>query len=456
MFLKATQFDNFIGYNTYLTVCWPAALQDAMLFDATLAVSKSAWCLSQQTKPLDDQFVLRHRGAAISKLRQRLSEGPQAVNESILFTMDYMINVAYMTNDYPAFDIHLSAFRRITDGYTFSNFAEAIRGMISHRLRSWEALDEYRKGVDPVRQTLRSRQHGYPHQPTYFYGSPSWHQTRMLAKAAPGFVELVHSGSICFELAEASVKVGQLLSSLSTHSSGPVTTGHIMDLLTEILLLEPLSELESCINYTLLALCFYGKHGLEATSRSAITSSEIHLLGGDIQDDDGRKRVIDQLDVIAKAYLNKRIDSHLLPQLNRPSMNWCSLVLGSIALSFDHEAESEHRNDFVPQRLKGKGHIILLTAAPQVVQIQDATWDVLQADGYFDQFLGTPDLFALMRRCWEATIERQRRWEENGWLQVGAPMTDAQNHGSRSVDVEYMVLREARDSLPKIEAEITA
>jgi hypothetical protein len=83
-----------MGYNTQLDLCWPIALQDDMLFDATMAVSRAAWLLAQGRDPSEDEFMLHHRGLAMTSLRQQLSGTKLERNEALLFTIGRMINIA--------------------------------------------------------------------------------------------------------------------------------------------------------------------------------------------------------------------------------------------------------------------------------------------------------------------------------------------------------------------------
>ncbi len=166
--------------NTYLALCWPIALQDDMFFDVTMACSRAAWCLAQRTLPESDHFHLQHRGMAMLKLRQRLSR----VKENILFTMDYMLNISYMTKGDAAFKIHLTAFKNVANSYLSARKAnDEITGVVSHRLRSWEALDGYRNGVDVFRQRLQNDTSQAVVRLTHIYDVLSWQQCQMLAGA---------------------------------------------------------------------------------------------------------------------------------------------------------------------------------------------------------------------------------------------------------------------------------
>jgi hypothetical protein len=64
------------------------------LFDATVAVSRTAWVLAQGKDPAEDQFMLYHRGLAMSSLRQKLSSARFGCTEAVLFTIGRMISIA--------------------------------------------------------------------------------------------------------------------------------------------------------------------------------------------------------------------------------------------------------------------------------------------------------------------------------------------------------------------------
>lgn len=83
-----------MGYNTQLDLCWPLALQDNMLFDATVAVSRVALVLSQGRLPSEDHLVLYHRGLALTGLRLRLSLERSIPLEAIIFTIGRMLSIA--------------------------------------------------------------------------------------------------------------------------------------------------------------------------------------------------------------------------------------------------------------------------------------------------------------------------------------------------------------------------
>ena len=99
---KAGNFDDLMGYNTHLDLCWPLALQDEMLFDATIAVSRRPWVLAHGKVPSEDQVMLYDRGLAMTQLRQRLSSAGPVCKEAVIYTVGRMISIAVSSSDYLA------------------------------------------------------------------------------------------------------------------------------------------------------------------------------------------------------------------------------------------------------------------------------------------------------------------------------------------------------------------
>lgn len=87
-------FDSCMGYNTQLDLCWPIAMQDEMLFDATIAVSRSAWLVSHGYHAANDSFMLYHRGLALSKLQQRVNFITPFAEVEVIFTIGRMLSIA--------------------------------------------------------------------------------------------------------------------------------------------------------------------------------------------------------------------------------------------------------------------------------------------------------------------------------------------------------------------------
>jgi hypothetical protein len=179
--LKAGTFDSNLGLNTYINLCWPVTLQDEMLFDATIAASRVAWCLHQNLGASDDTFMLYHRGMAMTRLRQCISAStPNAVTTEVLFTIGRMLSIAYMADERDSFDFHLRAFQRLTRWYMPKGPTTEIDRVIEHRLRSWEALQDYRSAV-----VERSRSHTLPAE-----------LQQRVSIVPEGLRELVMSGSL--------------------------------------------------------------------------------------------------------------------------------------------------------------------------------------------------------------------------------------------------------------------
>ena len=130
--LKATHIDTALDYNTYLRFYWPIAQQDDMFLNATLAVGRGAWCLARRLPPEHDRFVLSQGGSAMAKLRHRISAGE--FDASIVFAMDFMMNIAYLTSDHAAFTIHWDAFKRVAQSFMATRpEQDEVSTVVAHR-----------------------------------------------------------------------------------------------------------------------------------------------------------------------------------------------------------------------------------------------------------------------------------------------------------------------------------
>jgi len=86
------------GKNTLVTLVLPLALQNAMLFEATIAMTRAAWVIRRGSEPFNDKMLLRHRGYAMRKLRDNLSGADQRVSTSVLLTMSTLLTMNVSTN----------------------------------------------------------------------------------------------------------------------------------------------------------------------------------------------------------------------------------------------------------------------------------------------------------------------------------------------------------------------
>ena len=76
-----------------MTVVLPLAMQNSMLFEATIAMTRAAWVLRRGFEPFADKMLLRHRGAAMLELRNALVESGRARSDLILLTMSTLLTL---------------------------------------------------------------------------------------------------------------------------------------------------------------------------------------------------------------------------------------------------------------------------------------------------------------------------------------------------------------------------
>ncbi|KIW15287.1 hypothetical protein PV08_05332 [Exophiala spinifera] len=477
--MAITHFDTLIGYvekrlrvmrplgftnevdssNTYLSLYWPVALQDDMLFSATMACTRAAWCLSQGLLPETDRLHLQCRGLAMSKLRLRLS-GVSPINvETFLFTVDYMLSVSYMWKDDEALDIHLAAFRNLAQRYLSTNDTSTVMSsVVAHRMKSWQALDNYRKQTDVFRQRLEAQSPDTGTQLTRIHDTLSLRQLDILASSPPALRQLTDLGLLSIELLDVVLQVQNLMDNVCDKSEGHAIAS-VTKQLKGALLAEHLTDIDMQIGYALVGLCHYLDPDFTSTTTFRSSGFQYPI--------SNRPNSHQDLDTVAQTYINRKLTRCLhVSNIARSCALWSSTLLGSILLEVGLSIDISKplsSGTLAEHGLKSKGHIILAATARSLtfesVAVLSEHWAApLQTqwpppepdfDQLGQQFLGTRDLSEMWRRCWRDTIRRQQEWKEQGQLRVGNPVGPDDDEGKMaSIETEYMVLMEARESFP--------
>lgn len=193
----------------------------------------------------------------------------------------------------------------------------------------------------------------------------------------------------------------------------------------------------------------------------------------------------------AKTFINKKLVGFTDSDEEKMTLTWSALVLGSLLLQQPDN------------RLRTKGHIIHLNLSLNLgLGLTGSTsregddgmhgWTVIESLlGGTDKMgsLWHPTLVAQWECDWQGSMRRQRRWEQQGVWLIGVPKKSSRGRSGKSrgtspvertsgstspategdvnagipplmtpdenyddVDIiEYLVLREARDSLPMVE-----
>ena len=138
---KRGDVDVDLGLNTQIDLYWPVALQDEMLFEATLAVSRVGYCLKQHESPNIDQFALKHKGRALALLRNQMTSMAVVPTEAIIFTVSRMLAISYMTMDNAAFQYHFTAFQQLAQNYKLDESRRVVvERVMAHRLKRYARI----------------------------------------------------------------------------------------------------------------------------------------------------------------------------------------------------------------------------------------------------------------------------------------------------------------------------
>ncbi|OAL34030.1 hypothetical protein AYO20_06678 [Fonsecaea nubica] len=475
---KAGNFDHLMGYNTQLDLCWPLAIQDAMLFDATVAVSQTAWALSQGNSPSEDRLMLYHRGLAMTRLRRRISsnDGPE---EAVIFTVGRMISIAYMSSEADAFIAHFEAFRNIAQRYIDDHPNTGVARVVENRLESWKALHDYRN------RTVLLRNHSSSSGPKRS-DSQSRRSTPPRRHMRAHSPTLLSGLDLSAELAALLNSMKRLLNRLQTLQAVTRRSRRSLELIEQcrgfsqtLQSCDDLSPTELQLCCALIGFC------LQLHRRHFGEMSE--TIGGE-GDQSGWFDFLPSPKDIASTFINQQLEGFSESSEQRMCLTWSAIVLGSFLLQ---------RQD---NRLRTMGHIIHVnlwlnlsqgsagepfpTSGSMSLDDGARSWTEIETSLNGPSKMGNlwhTDLVLQWRRDWEGSVKRQRRWEQEGVWMLGAPKRILNEESgspggkgqrvaatmkgtsyspfptlslarSGEIDViEYLVLREARDSLPRIE-----
>ncbi len=229
------------------------------------------------------------------------------------------------------------------------------------------------------------------------------------------------------------------------------------------------TDLQLCC--ALVAFCLQLRRHLSFNSGESAWTTENPEFNDDIA----------PLDEIAKTFIYQKLDGISNSDEQRITLTWSALVLGSFLLQQPDG------------RLRTKGHIIhmnlslhlgldIATCSPSYDNDSNR-WTTIESLLGGSESMGSlwhGELVEQWRRDWQGSLKRQRRWEKQGVWMIGAPKrlrrlgaSSSRGENARvkrrdsvrsatvsevamerygDVDIiEYLVLREARDSLPRVE-----
>ncbi|KAK5058559.1 hypothetical protein LTR84_010822 [Exophiala bonariae] len=248
--------------NTLVTTILPLALQNEMLFEATIAMSRAAWVARRGSEPLNDKMLLRHRGKAMSDLRSSLSGPHQRVSTYVLLTMSTLLTMNYMINDIVSFRVHLHALEKMLQATNHKEENEIVH-FVRGRVLAFGVLASFLQANQPSYAT-RVNEPGHRISTLTYPGHPFPPDLcEIVSKLPEGFSEVALSGSIAIELISFLVKLTELVTWMSlspsqkSDDSQPELTMQraIYDL--QCLSVLPLTSTEGQIVRAVLAFCLH-------------------------------------------------------------------------------------------------------------------------------------------------------------------------------------------------------
>lgn len=417
---KRGAIDVFLGLNTQIDLCWPIALQDDMLFDATLTVSRVAYCVSSSRPAEEDAFFLKHKQQALSKLRQRVVEHSPTgePTEAVVFTVSRLLSISYMTLDDAGFQMHFSALQKITRSYMANRTSsDQMSRVVQGRIKSWTPLFEYRQSKTGFGQgALQPAQH-VPKITRLPAKLPDDLRVSVLGLPV-GFAHLAVSGAFSTQSVQMLIKMQSILNGL--HASGGIDSGNVTEhdlWVVKQELIDLLASLE--LDAFEQQFC----HGLLAL---AIALPRVYRIGpSDVCSiSKGVPAIVENppLERIVKAFLYLKFSGKLQSSLHNLCLQWCALAVGSCCFLVPDSGGS----------IQSKGHITLMSITERLVPQSPADpWQPFQKD-LSTQFFWPDNMVKTWKYIYLQAVKRQATWEKNGLLKIGMPSRDK---------VEYMVLR---------------
>jgi hypothetical protein len=417
---KRGAIDVFLGLNTQIDLCWPIALQDDMLFDATLTVSRVAYCVSSSRPAEDDAFFLKHKQLALAKLRQRVVEHAPGgePTEAVVFTVSRLLSISYMTLDDASFQMHFNALQNITRSYMRHRTADdQMTRVVASRIKSWTPLFEYRQSKTGFGQgSLQPAQHMPPvtRLPAVL---PDDIRRKVLALPS-GFAHLAVGGAFSTQTVNLMAGMQDILAKLEAadgKDTGDVTEHHLWVIKQELIDLLASLELdafEQQVCQGLLAL--------------AIALPRIYRIGpSDVCSlSKGVPSIVENppLERIVKAFLYLKFSGKLQSSLHNLCLQWCALAVGCCCFLVPDSAGS----------IQTKGHIALLSITERLVpESKNDPWAPFDKD-LRAPFFWPDKIVRIWKYIYLESVKRQAKWEKNGLMKMGMPSRDK---------VEYMVLR---------------
>ena len=278
-----------------------------------------------------------------------------------------------------------------------------IARVIAHRLNSWEMLAAFREPVKQPAGRLISTVLRPPSQQNLAALSSDLRKLALSGSLVPTIVDICVAATTLTRYTNDKQHFN--LNIFQNHARGVLTK--LRDALTSDLL----TPLEFQLSCGLVAYCV---QLWEPTG-----PTDAHEVGPPQQ----------QLAALAQRFINTKLFNDGTPTQLR-AVTWCTIVFGSLLLQHD-------------DTLRGQGHIVFV-ALMVVLETHHGSCEWAVVERRLRKFFWVDAPTVRWKAQWEAAVMRQQLWEQQGYFMLGPKRENAV--------VEYLVLRDARGSMPLIES----
>lgn len=99
--------------NPFLSLLWPFALQSDIYFESIIALCRAALLADRGRSPKTDKAFIRHRGNVITKLRLRVQNPDECIEDSTILAASVLGTIDYVLGDHSAATAHTTALKHM-------------------------------------------------------------------------------------------------------------------------------------------------------------------------------------------------------------------------------------------------------------------------------------------------------------------------------------------------------
>ena len=190
--------------NPYLSLLFPYALQQPVLFESIVALCRVSWLLENGIDTTQDRAFLYHHGSTRDGLQKRLSSDDTAADDTTLLTVAALSTIDYSLGRHITADMYLRNMRHIVERRGGLRYESPWQVFVSSMIAAFESLWTFilanHPQPGPELPPLPSQSYLSNEIPVYANHPFPPEYTLALAKVPKAFSELAVSGVLSMQV----------------------------------------------------------------------------------------------------------------------------------------------------------------------------------------------------------------------------------------------------------------